>query len=69
MALRNPQISERGVVRARIYFNLGMIHKAMGRLDLAGAHLDEARKVASAQEATALIAKIDAAKASRDFSG
>jgi tetratricopeptide (TPR) repeat protein len=69
MALRNPQISERGLVRARIYFNLGMIHKAMGRLDLAGAHFDEARKVASAQEATALIAKIDAAKASRDFSG
>jgi class 3 adenylate cyclase/tetratricopeptide (TPR) repeat protein len=68
-ALRNPQISERGVVRARIYFNLGMIHKAMGRLDLASAHFDEAHKVASAQEAAALIAKIDAAKASREISG
>jgi hypothetical protein len=52
------------VLRARIVFNLGMIHKAMGRLELARAHFDEARKIASAQEAVALIAKIDAAKTS-----
>jgi tetratricopeptide (TPR) repeat protein len=63
-ALKNPQFSERGVLRARIDFNFGMIHKAMGRLKLAGAHFDEARKIASAQEAVALLAKIDAAKTS-----
>jgi class 3 adenylate cyclase/tetratricopeptide (TPR) repeat protein len=63
-ALKNSQFSERGVLRARIDFNLGMIHKAMGRLELARAHFDEARKIASAQEAVALIAKIDAAKTS-----
>jgi hypothetical protein len=40
----------------------------MGRLDLADAHFDEARKLASAA-AAALIAKIDAAKTSRDISG
>jgi class 3 adenylate cyclase len=60
VALKNPQFGDRGVVRARIDFNFGLIYKAVRRLDLARAHLLEARKFALAQEATAMIAKIDA---------
>jgi hypothetical protein len=63
-ARRNTQFSDRGVFRARIDFNLGLLHKATGRSDLARSHLSEARIVALAQEADALVAKIEAAMVS-----
>jgi hypothetical protein len=64
LAIQNPQFSERGVFRARIYFNLGLIHKTLGRADLARTYFMRAREVAISQEAPAVIAKIDAAMAS-----
>jgi hypothetical protein len=64
VAIQNPQFSERGVIRARIDFNLGLVQRALGRLDLAQAHFKQAREVAISQEAPAIIAKIDAAMAS-----
>lgn len=60
-AIKNPQFSERGVIRARIDFNLGLLYKATRRPDLAQAHFAKARNAASAQQAKALLAKIDAA--------
>jgi DNA-binding winged helix-turn-helix (wHTH) protein len=60
-AMENPQFSEDGVFRARIDFNLGLLHKMMGRNDVAQTYLRHGRDVAHAQEAAALVMKIDAA--------
>jgi hypothetical protein len=60
-ALRNPLFTDRGVVRARIDYNLGLLHKMMGCRELARAHSADARGAALAQQAVALVAKIDAA--------
>lgn len=64
MAAKNPQFSERGVFRARVGFNLGLIKQALGRADVARTHFERAREVAGAQEAPAIVAKIDAEIAS-----
>ncbi|HKM74265.1 MAG TPA: hypothetical protein VKF83_02690 [Stellaceae bacterium] len=64
VAIQNPQFSEQGVFRARIDFNLGLLQQAMGRSDLARAHLALAREIAISQETPAIVAKIDAAMAS-----
>jgi hypothetical protein len=60
-ALRNSQLSDRGVLRARLDFNLGRLYQTTGRVDLARPHFDSARRAALAQEATSLIDKIDEA--------
>jgi tetratricopeptide (TPR) repeat protein len=63
-AAQNPQFSERGVFRARIDFNLGLIQQALSRTDLARTHLDRAREIAISQDAPAIIEKVDAVIAS-----
>ena len=64
IALRNEQFSETGVYRARIELDLGLLHQATKRRNLAREHLERARTAASAQQATALLAKIEAATTS-----
>jgi hypothetical protein len=59
-AAKNAQFSERGVFRARIDFNLGLINQALGKADLARTHFERAREIAVSQEAPAIAAKIDA---------
>ena len=61
VAIRNPQFSDRGAIRARIDYDLGVLYKGLGRLDLARKHLCDSREAAVAQEATAIVARIDAA--------
>ena len=63
-AAQNPQFSERGVFRARIDFNLGLLQQALSRTDLARAHLDRAREIAISQDAPAIIEKVDTVIAS-----
>jgi hypothetical protein len=62
-ATKNPMFSELGVFHARIAFNLGLLHQAMKRPDVARGWFDKARAAATAQQAANLIAKIDAAVA------
>jgi tetratricopeptide (TPR) repeat protein len=64
IALQSPQFSERGVFRARIEFNLGLLHKARNQSPLAREHFERARLAASEQKAVIILAKIDAALAS-----
>ena len=61
IAVRNRQFSDRGTIRARIDYDLGVLYKGLGRLDLARKHLCDSRAAAVAQEATAIVARIDAA--------
>ncbi len=63
-AMENPQFSEHGAIRARIDFNLGILLKALGRKELALAHLRHGRDAALMQEMPPLVAKIDVAIAS-----
>jgi len=60
-ALRNQQFHERGVLRSRIELDLGLLQKLLNKQDLARDHLMRARLAASAQHASALLAKIEAA--------
>jgi hypothetical protein len=60
-ALRNQQFHEEGVLRARIELDLGLLQKSLNKPDLARGHLTRARLAASAQHASAMLAKIDAA--------
>jgi hypothetical protein len=60
-ALRNQQFHEEGVLRARIELDLGLLQKSLNKPDLARDHLTRARVAASAQHASAMLAKIDAA--------
>jgi len=55
---RHPGKAHRG---ARIDFNLGLLHKLLGRNDVALEYLRHGSEAARAQEASALMAKIDAA--------
>jgi hypothetical protein len=64
VALRNSQFSDRGVIRARLHFNVGRLYQATRRVDLARPHFDRARRAAVAQEASSLIDKIDEALSS-----
>jgi hypothetical protein len=41
VAIQNPQFSDRGVIRARIDFNLDLVQRALGRSDLAQAHFKQ----------------------------
>jgi class 3 adenylate cyclase/tetratricopeptide (TPR) repeat protein len=59
-ALRNEQFHERGVLRSRIELDLGLLQKLLNKPDLARGHLMRARAAASAQHASAMLAKIDA---------
>ena len=63
-AMENPQFSEHGAIRARIDFNLGILLNALGRKELALAHLRHGRDAALMQEMPPLVAKIDVAIAS-----
>jgi tetratricopeptide (TPR) repeat protein len=63
-ALRNPMLSEVGVFRARIHLALGLLQKAKGRSAMAREHLERAHVAAAAQDAGAMLAKIEAALAS-----
>jgi class 3 adenylate cyclase len=60
-ALRNEQFHEQGVLRSRIELDLGLLQKLLKKQDLARAHLMRARLAASAQHATAMLAKIETA--------
>jgi len=60
-ALRNEQFHEQGVLRSRVEFNLGLLQKLLNQKDSARDHLMRARMAASAQHASALLAKIEAA--------
>jgi hypothetical protein len=60
-AIDNPQFSEDGALRARIDFNLGVLHGLLGRRQEDLTYLRHGRDAAVAQEATALLAKIDSA--------
>ena len=59
-AMRNPQFSDRGVIRARIDYDLGILYKTLGQRDPARKHVGDALRAAVAQEASALITKMDA---------
>jgi hypothetical protein len=60
-AIRNPQFHEQGVLRARIELDLGLLEKLLNNKKSARDHLMRARLAASAQNATAMLAKIDSA--------
>ena len=62
-AMAEPWFSERGMIRARIEFNLGEVCATTGRAALARTHFEAARAIASAQQASNWLAKIDAAAA------
>ena len=64
LAIRNPQFSDRGAIRARIDYDLGVLYQALGRRDLARKHLLDARTAAATQAATVLVGKIDVATSS-----
>lgn len=64
MAMQSPQFSDRGSFRARIDYDLGVLYEALRRWDLARLHLHSAYAAAVAQEATHLVAKIDATMSS-----
>jgi len=68
-AMADPWFSERGVTRARIEFDLGQICTATGRTDLARAHFETARAIATAQNASNWLTKIDAATAPLEKGG
>jgi DNA-binding winged helix-turn-helix (wHTH) protein len=68
-AVADPWFSERGVTRARIEFDLGELCSATGRTGLARTHFATARAIATAQQASNWIAKIDAASALAAQSG
>ena len=62
-ASRFQQLHERGVIRARINMNLGLIYKMKGRRALARELLEKSRGPAHEQGATFIVNKIDAALA------
>jgi len=61
---RNRHISAEGIIQARVDFDIAQLYKAARMPDLTRKHLQQARIVASRQNAIALIAKIDAVMAS-----
>jgi hypothetical protein len=63
-ALGNPMFSEVGVFRARTHLALGLLHKAKGQSATAREHLERAQFAAAAQDAGAMLARIEAALAS-----
>jgi len=63
-ARRNSIFDPGGVHYARIAYDLGLVYKATGRKALAREQFDLARRAASAQQASVMLAKIDAALAS-----
>lgn len=62
-AIGNTQFNERGVVRARIEFDLGRLKLLEGRSDLARGHLVRAQEIAMPLQARALLARIERALA------
>jgi hypothetical protein len=60
-ARENPQLSELGVFRSRIDFNLGLLHVELAQAHLARSYFECARTAALAQDATGLVSKIDRA--------
>jgi hypothetical protein len=60
-AARNPHLDERGVTRARINMNMGLLHKLKKEPDRARHYLEKARAPAEHHGATFLLSKIDAA--------
>jgi class 3 adenylate cyclase/tetratricopeptide (TPR) repeat protein len=62
-ARRSKQVHERGVLRARIDFNAGMLLERRGQFDAARQRLLAARAAANAQEVAPMVVRIDAALA------
>jgi hypothetical protein len=62
-AARAPQGDERGVIRARMHKDMGLLHKFKKEPDLAREFLEKARAPAELQGAASLVAEIDAALA------
>jgi class 3 adenylate cyclase/tetratricopeptide (TPR) repeat protein len=62
-ANRFERLHERGVIRARINMDLGLLHKIEGRRALARQFLEKGRGPAEQQGATFIVNKIDAALA------
>jgi class 3 adenylate cyclase len=62
-AARAPHLDERGVTRARINMNIGLLHKLKKEPNLARQYLQKARAPAEHHGAALLVAKIDAALA------
>ena len=60
-AARNPHLDERGVIRARINMNMGLLHKLKKEPNLARQYLEKARAPAEHHGATFFLSKIDAA--------
>jgi hypothetical protein len=59
----NPQVDERGTIRAHINMNIGLVHKIEKAPDRARQFLAKARGPAELQGATLMVAKIDSALA------
>jgi class 3 adenylate cyclase/tetratricopeptide (TPR) repeat protein len=62
-AAAHSQLSESGMIRARINMNLGLLHKHKKQPALARRYLEKARAPAEVQGATVMVGKIDAALA------
>jgi class 3 adenylate cyclase len=60
-AARNSHLDERGVIRARINMNMGLLHKLKREPNLARQYLEKARAPAEHHGATFFLSKIDAA--------
>jgi hypothetical protein len=57
---RHPQLSDRGIIRARINMDIGLLHKLKKRPILARQFLERARETAELQGAALMVGKIDA---------
>jgi tetratricopeptide (TPR) repeat protein len=62
-ARNSKQVHERGVLRARIDLNVGLLFERKGQFDAARKRLLSARSAAEAQEVLPMVARIDAALA------